>query len=95
VIGWALASVLIGAGFAAVDAGVVYLGAIFAAGWVAGQIVVPVPAGIGVREAAIIWLAGPEIGYEAALAFALLTRVLHVAVDGLLIVGAAGRARWT
>jgi hypothetical protein len=54
-----------------------------AAAWVAGLLVLPVPAGIGIREAAILFLLAPDLGQESAIAFALITRVLHVLSDGI------------
>jgi hypothetical protein len=65
----------------------------FAAAWVAGLLVLPVPAGLGVREAALVFLLAPELGQEGAIAFALITRVLHVLSDAVVAIGLLGIAR--
>ncbi len=62
----------------------VVLGSAYSAGWVAGQIVVPVPAGLGVREGALVALLAPNIGSAAALAFAILSRAIHMLADGMI-----------
>ncbi|MDQ1712668.1 MAG: putative heme transporter [Frankiaceae bacterium] len=55
----------------------------FAAAWAVGFLALPVPAGIGVREAVLVVLLEPSLGTSGALSFAVLTRVLHVVSDGL------------
>jgi hypothetical protein len=65
----------------------------FAAAWVAGLLVLPVPAGLGVREAALVFLLAPELGEEGAIAFALITRVLHVLSDAVVALGLLGLLR--
>jgi hypothetical protein len=69
----------------------VIVGASFAAAWVIGQLALPVPAGIGVREAVLVLLLGPVLGEVGALSFALGTRVLHVASDAVLALLVLGR----
>jgi glycosyltransferase 2 family protein len=58
----------------------------YAIAWAAGLLVIPVPAGIGVREAALLLLLEPVTGTEAAIAFAVGTRILHALADGALVV---------
>lgn len=55
------------------------------AAWAAGLLVLPVPAGIGVRESVIMFLLAPSVGVEAALAFALVGRVIHTLSDAVAI----------
>jgi glycosyltransferase 2 family protein len=57
--------------------------------WVVGFVLVPVPGGVGVREAVFIAAAGFDPGVEAAVA--LVARVLFVIVDGG---GALAAAAW-
>jgi uncharacterized membrane protein YbhN (UPF0104 family) len=57
--------------------------------WLAGFVAVPVPGGVGVREAVFVGLTGPLGG--VATATAVLARVIFVAVDA---VGAAVSAAW-
>jgi glycosyltransferase 2 family protein len=66
----------------------------FAAAWVVGQLALPVPAGIGVREAVLVVLLAPLIGEVGALSFALGTRLLHVASDAILSVVVLSRGGW-
>ena len=49
--------------------------------WAVGLIVIPAPAGAGVREAVLIATFAPQIGAPAALAVALASRVLLVLAD--------------
>jgi hypothetical protein len=72
---------------------VVLVTSAFAAAWVAGLLVLPVPAGLGVREAALVFLLAPELGQEGAIAFALITRVLHVLSDAVVALGVLGLGR--
>jgi hypothetical protein len=65
----------------------------FAAAWVVGLLILPVPAGIGVREAALVFLLAGEIGEESAIAFALITRVLHVLSDAIVALAIIALAR--
>lgn len=80
---WAVLGTLLAVGF---DTGGAWLlvAAAYPAGWVAGQLVVPVPAGIGVRETVLLVLLGPVIGEVGAVTFAVGTRLLHVVSDGVL-----------
>lgn len=94
---WAALGGLLAIGFSAVNSSLL-VAAAYPAGWVAGQLAVPVPAGIGVREAALAVLLAPEIGEGGAFTFLLGTRLLHLASDaGLILVatvtGGVGRRR--
>ncbi len=51
--------------------------------WAAGILAIPVPAGLGVREAALVGLLVSQVPLEAAVATALVSRVLFVALDVL------------
>jgi len=53
----------------------------FSIAWLAGLIALPAPAGIGVREAALLGVLGPVIGVGPALAAALIHRVLTLIAD--------------
>jgi glycosyltransferase 2 family protein len=64
----------------------------FAAAWVAGYLVVGAPAGIGVREAALLVLLAPAMGEPAAASLGLSLRISSTASDLLvLLVGWALR----
>lgn len=58
-----------------------------------GQLVVMVPAGLGIREAAFVYLVGPWISTDNALAVAVLSRLLSVASE-LLMFGVTCCALW-
>lgn len=77
---WATLGALLAIGF---DTGGAWLlvATAYPAGWVAGQVVLPVPAGIGVRETVLVILLGPVLGEVGAITFAVGTRLLHVASD--------------
>ena len=86
VAGWAAVAVGMGASFAPNGdwrTGLL-LGSAYCAAWVAGQIVVPVPAGLGVREAALIAILSSHVGATEALGFAVLSRAIHVLSDGVI-----------
>lgn len=82
VAGWALLAVFLALAVREIGDPLLLLGSAYAAGWVAGQIVVPVPAGLGVREAAMLALLQGHIGFHRAAAIAIVTRLLHVLSDG-------------
>ncbi len=87
-IGWAVYGaafycLIRGAGF---DAPPVVAAASFAGAYLVGYIAVFAPAGIGVREAALVSVLDPVLGLEASLAVALLQRVWITAAE---LVGAA------
>lgn len=82
------------AGVALGEGAALRVAAAFAAGWVAGQIALPVPAGLGVREAALLVLLAPVLGEVGALSFALGTRVLHVASDAAVAAWVGARSGW-
>lgn len=94
-IGWLGVAVGMGTAFAPDVETAVLVGAGYCAGWVAGQIVVPVPAGLGVREAAVLFLLSPVLGTSGALSFAVLSRLLHVLMDGVLVVVGFGLTRFS
>ncbi|HEV2888790.1 MAG TPA: lysylphosphatidylglycerol synthase domain-containing protein [Frankiaceae bacterium] len=74
----------------------VCLGA-YALSWVAGFVVVVVPAGAGVREGAFVLIVGAVIGNGAAFGVALLLRLLSTVADlfwGLVAGGLTGHARF-
>lgn len=60
------------------------------AAWAAGLLVLPVPAGIGVRESVIVFLLAPSVGVEAALAYALVGRIVHTLSDAVALVVVRG-----
>lgn len=57
------------------------VGSAVLASWVAGQIVVPVPAGLGVREFTLVVLVQHATGVETALVLALVARLAHTTSD--------------
>lgn len=83
---WFVAGGLVGAGLSSTSLrSTALIASAVAAGWVAGQITVPVPAGIGVREWATFVLLEPAFGTQQAAAIALVSRVLHVLADAIII----------
>jgi uncharacterized membrane protein YbhN (UPF0104 family) len=75
--------------------------AAYPASWVVGQLIVPVPAGIGVREAALLVLLGAGVGETSAAigeigaaTFALGTRLLHMGSDAVLALVSGSRVGW-
>lgn len=79
---WAVAAVGYGLGLGGDDA--LLVGSAVLASWIAGQLVVPVPAGLGVREFAFVALVQHATGLEAALVLALAVRLAHTASDALM-----------
>jgi uncharacterized membrane protein YbhN (UPF0104 family) len=64
--------------------------AIFAAAWLVGFVTPGAPAGIGVREAALVALLSPITGNEIGLAAAALSRIMSVVGDAVVtLIGAA------
>lgn len=86
VAGWAAVAVGMGASFAPTGdwRTALLLGSAYCGAWVAGQIVVPVPAGLGIREAALIAILASHVGSTEALGFAVLSRVIHLLSDGVI-----------
>lgn len=76
---WAGAGLVIGYALGGSDGLVV--GSAFAGSWVAGQIVIPVPAGAGVRELAFVALVEPTVGADRALVIALAARLVTTVGD--------------
>lgn len=64
------------------------------AGWLLGYVTPSAPGGLGVREAAIIFLLGPTIGEADALVLAIVFRVVTTAGDVLYLLAALGGAKW-
>lgn len=64
----------------------------FALAFVAGLILVPLPAGAGVREGVFVAMLAGSIGAPAALTVSLVSRLLLVVVD-LLLAGGLGVRR--
>lgn len=85
VAGWSAAAGGMAVAFSPSADVAVVVGSAYCAAWVAGQLVLPVPAGLGVREAALIGILSPTLGATEALGYAVLSRLLHVFVDGLLV----------
>ena len=54
---------------------------VFALAWAVGVLVVPAPAGVGVREVVLFLALAPLLGATEATSVAILTRVLHTAAD--------------
>lgn len=90
---WAGLGALLAFGFETEEAWLVVATA-YPASWVVGQLAVPVPAGIGVREAALLVLLAGVLGDVGAVTFALGTRLLHLLSDGVLAALSSGRAGW-
>lgn len=63
--------------------------AVYAAAWVAGFVVPGAPAGIGIREAVLIGVLGAAAGPAAALACAILHRLVTAVADGVLALAGA------
>lgn len=91
---WALLGTSLALGFDTQAATWLVVATAYPASWVVGQLVVPVPAGIGVREAALLVLLSGALGEVGAATFALGTRLLHVASDGVLAGVANGWQAW-
>ena len=64
----------------------------FAFAFVAGLVVIPLPAGAGIREAVLILMLAEEIGRSGAITASLVSRLLLVVVE-LLLAGAFGVRR--
>lgn len=60
---------------------VVYFTAAFALGWIVGMVVVFAPGGIGVREAVLVALVAPRVGYAEAIVVAGASRILLTGAD--------------
>jgi uncharacterized membrane protein YbhN (UPF0104 family) len=65
----------------------------FAAAWVLGFLVVPLPAGVGVRELALVTLLGDEYGASSVLAAAVIHRLVTVAAEVAVAGSVAGLRR--
>lgn len=80
--GWAVAGLGYGFGLGGEEA--LLVGSAVLASWVAGQIIVPVPAGLGVRELTLVVLVQHAVGLETALVVALVARLVHTVADVLM-----------
>jgi uncharacterized membrane protein YbhN (UPF0104 family) len=69
------------------------LTAAFAAGYVAGVVIVVAPAGLGVREATIIVALASTVGVGDAAAIALVLRLVHTLADVTVAISFAGLRR--
>jgi uncharacterized membrane protein YbhN (UPF0104 family) len=65
-----------------------------AASWLAGFVVIGAPAGLGVREAAFVALAGPALGEDRALLLIGLFRVVTFLGDTLFLAAGAAALRF-
>lgn len=79
--GFAIAAVLVGAAVLPVDADVIQFAGIFLLAWLAGFVVPVAPGGLGVREAALIALAGGSMPMASVLAATLALRIASVIGD--------------
>lgn len=80
---WLVVGAALWATTAGRPAAVVTVVTAFPAAWLVGMAALPVPAGIGVREAVLVLLLQPVLGSEGAVAFGIVSRVLHTVSDGL------------
>jgi glycosyltransferase 2 family protein len=91
--------VLGGAGYAALlvgpspSMGTLAIVGAYATAWVLGFLVVPLPAGVGVREFVLLALLGGTYGAAAVLAAAVAYRVVTLVAEVLLAVGASAAGR--
>lgn len=69
--------------------------AAFMLSYAAGVVVFLAPAGIGARETTFVLMVGPEVGTGAAIAVALLSRVVMTAADVVLAIAASLAAKRT
>jgi uncharacterized membrane protein YbhN (UPF0104 family) len=91
---FALAAVLIGAAVLPAGAGLSHFAALFLFAWLAGFVVPVAPGGIGVREAALLALAGASLPAAGLLAATLALRAASIAGDvgyGLVALGRHAR----
>lgn len=91
--GFAAAAAIVGAVLLPSGAGIALFAALFLLAWLAGFVVPVAPGGIGVREAALLALAGPSIAAAPLLAAVLALRVSSIVGDLLFGLSAAFRAR--
>ena len=68
----------------------------FALAFVAGVVVIPLPAGAGLRETILVLTLGATIGRPGAITVALLSRLIMILVEVLLasVTGVPGALRW-
>lgn len=85
--GWIVLGLSLWLGIARGHSPGVVVSSSFPAAWAMGFIVLPVPAGIGIREAALLFLLRPWLGQGGAAAFAILSRLLQIGSDGVLVAG--------
>jgi len=83
ILAWGTLSVSLWAGIAHRQGDALAVTTAFAAAWAVGFLALPVPAGLGVREAMLLLLLRPWLGSSGAISFAVLSRVLHVASDAV------------
>lgn len=90
-VGWAIAGAGFGLGLGGEHA--LLVGSAVLASWVAGQLIVPVPAGLGVREFTLIVLVGHAVGVDTAVVIALTARLVHTLADVLMAAAVLSRRR--
>lgn len=78
---FALAAILIGAAVLPASASLTHFAALFLLAWLAGFVVPVAPGGIGVREAALLALAGPGLPAAGLMATTLALRASSIAGD--------------
>lgn len=91
--GFAAAAAIVAAVLLPGGASTALFAALFLLAWLAGFVVPVAPGGIGVREAALLVLAGPTTAAAPLLAAVMALRVSSIAGDLLFGLGAAFRAR--
>ncbi len=90
-VAWAVLGVALWYGVSGGTGDAITVGSGFVAAWTVGQLALPVPAGLGVREASLLLLVSPALGEAGAVTFALGTRVVHIASDAALTAVVAAR----
>ncbi len=69
------------------------LGTAFLVAWLAGFLAIPFPAGIGVREAALVWLLSPTLAAGPVIAASLAHRLITVASEVIVYLASRVRSR--
>ncbi len=75
--------------------GIVVAAAGYAVAWAVGYVALPFPAGLGVREAALIALLGHRYPSSLLVATSVVFRLVTLATEGLLLGGVAIASRWS
>ena len=90
---FAVAAVLVGAAILPTGVGLGHFAALFMLAWLAGFVIPVAPGGLGVREAALLALAGSALPAAGLLAATLALRVASIAGDLIYGLGALALAR--